>query len=91
LECRRSRTVEYWAHWEGQEKEGTFRNVKELYIYSPLDQLCDVNKLEQLIAIRRQRISQVTAVRFEDTDHVTHLRKRPAEYAAACLAFCGLA
>ena len=30
MECRRSRTVEFWAHWEGQEKEGTFRNVKEV-------------------------------------------------------------
>ena len=36
----------------------TYR-VAQLYIYSPLDQVCDVNKLEQLIAIRRQRISQV--------------------------------
>lgn len=96
LQGNESRPIEFWKHWEGGGGGGGGKEVevlrkRQLYIYSPRDKLCDVVKLEELIATRRVRGTDVTAIRFDDSDHVVHLRKRPKEYTAALLAFCGLA
>lgn len=69
----------------------TVVSTKQLYIYTPKDRLCDSVKLEQLIATRRSLGVDVTAVRFEDSDHVVHLRKHPIDYSKALLTFCHLA
>ena len=89
---------EYWAHWaRGPAAPG----CTQLYIYSPLDTLCDVVKLEELIAARKHasdtdqstkggKDGPVSTLRFEDTMHVAHLRKHPRQYADACRWACGL-
>ena len=49
------------------------------------DRLCDVVELEKLIAEKRRRGQRVEAVRWEQSQHVTHLRLHTAEYRSAVL------
>jgi hypothetical protein len=50
-------------------------------IYSTADEITDLSKLEDLIALR-QRISKndIFVKRSEDSMHVQHLRKHPEAY-----------
>ena len=51
------------------------------YVYSPSDEICDVELLEELIdAKKQQHNSSVTVQKFDDSDHVQHVRKYPKEY-----------
>ena len=91
-DARRARASEASAQIESTDRERErIVYTKQLYIYTPKDQLCDSVKLEELIAARRSLGVDVTAVRFEDSDHVVHLRKHPIDYSKALLSFCNLA
>lgn len=79
-----SRPAEFWRHWFRpalQDSSLLAAAVRQLFIYSPLDELCDVDQLEVLVAARGAR-----SLRFEDTGHVSHYKAHPKEYAAACAA-----
>jgi hypothetical protein len=64
--------------------------VRQLFIYSPLDRLCDVSKVEEHAATLEANGVEVHRLRFEDTDHVAHYRKHPEAYAEACFRHCGV-
>eukprot|EP00887_Chlorella_sp_A99_P001818 scaffold19.g1818.t1 len=78
----RSRAERYW---ESMLRAG--RGVPQLFLYSKDDRLCDVVKLEELIAEKRQQGQDVIAVRWEHSKHVAHLRHHPTEYRAALQPF----
>ena len=61
--------------------------VPSLYLYSADDPLCDVAKLESLLAARKQAGADVRSVRWETSQHVGHLRSHPQEYSEALLQF----
>lgn len=54
----------------------------QAYIYSTGDTLTDSEKLEDLIRERRHRGVHVIQAKFDDSDHVSHLRSYPQEYNA---------
>lgn len=53
---------------------------RQAFIYSKKDRISDYNKIDNLIAQRRKRGIEVVAQRFEESDHVMHLRKYPEQY-----------
>lgn len=62
---------------------------RSLYLYSADDPLCLVDRLDQLVADRRQAGADVAAVRWEESQHVGHLLKHPKQYKAALFDFLG--
>ena len=55
--------------------------LNQAYVYSTRDEIADVSYLEDLIAIRKQLPgSRVTVLKFDDSDHVQHLRTHEREY-----------
>ncbi len=54
---------------------------RQAFVYSTADRLTDSKKLDEYIDERKKRGIDVTAVlKFEDSDHVMHMRKYPKEY-----------
>ena len=54
---------------------------RQAFVYSTSDRLTDCEKLEDLIEERKKRgIDVTTVLKFEDSDHVMHMRKHPKEY-----------
>jgi len=53
---------------------------RQTFIYSSMDELTDSTKVDELIEVRRNRGIEVMVRKFEDSDHVLHLRKYPKEY-----------
>ena len=67
---------EFWRHLA---TSGLCLN--QAYVYSTRDKITDVSYLEDLIAIRKQLPgSRVTVTKFDDSDHVQHLRTHEREY-----------
>lgn len=58
-----------------------------LYLYSATDQLCDVGKLEDLIAARKSAGHDVRYHRWEDAPHVGLLRWHQLEYEGLVFGF----
>jgi hypothetical protein len=67
----------YWQHLLGM----TF-GPKQGYIYSTVDHIADAARLEHLINTRKGQGLDVAVLRFEDSDHVLHLRNHPKQYCA---------
>jgi len=62
-----------------------------LFLYSTSDQIIMSSDIEEMISHRKQLGVHVDSVCWEDTAHVSHLRKHPEEYIEACerfLHFC---
>eukprot|EP00565_Helicotheca_tamesis_P008245 CAMPEP_0185735590 /NCGR_PEP_ID=MMETSP1171-20130828/25696_1 /TAXON_ID=374046 /ORGANISM="Helicotheca tamensis, Strain CCMP826" /LENGTH=221 /DNA_ID=CAMNT_0028405953 /DNA_START=168 /DNA_END=833 /DNA_ORIENTATION=+ len=53
---------------------------RQVYIYSTIDKLTDYVKLEELIEARKKRGVEVIVQKFNDSDHVLHMRKHPNIY-----------
>ncbi|KAL4451872.1 hypothetical protein ABPG75_007534 [Micractinium tetrahymenae] len=60
---------------------------RSLYIYSEDDPLCDAARLDQLIASRRAAGANVSALRWQRSQHVAHLLQHYKEYTAALFGF----
>lgn len=58
-----------------------------LYLYSTADKIIHAEDVEDMIDRRRKLGVDVNAVCWDDTDHVSHLRKHPEQYADACEKF----
>jgi hypothetical protein len=58
-----------------------------LFFYSADDPLCDVVKLEELIADKRRRGQRVTARRWEESEHCGHFKRHKERYSQLLLAF----
>lgn len=54
--------------------------TRQAFIYSTKDHLTDPEKLESLIDERKKRGGKVSVLKFDDSDHVMHLKKHPKEY-----------
>lgn len=62
-----------------------------LYLYSTADKVIYSSDIEEMIERRSKLGVHVDSVCWDDTDHVSHLRKHAQEYSEACqdfLAFC---
>ncbi|KAL4237130.1 Transmembrane protein 53 [Mactra antiquata] len=62
-----------------------------LFLYSTADKIIYACDVEDMISRRKKLGVHVDAVCWDDTDHVSHLRKHAQEYSDACqdfLAFC---
>lgn len=70
-----NRPNEFWTHLTK-----TDLATRQVYIYSPADELCDYIKLEELIQVRREMGVQVMVHRFLHSGHVQHLRMYPEDY-----------
>jgi len=53
---------------------------RQAFIYSVADKLTDSKKIDELIETRKERGVEIISVRFDDSDHVLHMRKYPKEY-----------
>ena len=53
---------------------------RQAFVYSTIDKLTDSKKLDEFIEIRQKRGIDVTVLKFDDSDHVMHMRKHPEEY-----------
>lgn len=53
---------------------------RQAFLYSSNDALTDHEKIDELIEERKKRGINVIFHKFEDSDHVMHLRKYPKEY-----------
>lgn len=58
-----------------------------LFLYSKKDKVIHSEDIEDMISLRRKLGVRVEAVCWDDTDHVSHLRKHPEQYAKACTDF----
>lgn len=78
------RPARFWRHMQ----EFSFRgDPPELYLFSHTDRLCDAGRLQELMALRRNRGAHVTSVSWPDSPHVAHARAYPADYWQAVLGF----
>lgn len=73
----------YWAHYMYSR---SYSSVSA-YIYSTADTIASSDKLDELVATRQQAIkggatTKVVVRRFDDSQHVQHLRLHKAEYVA---------
>ncbi|XP_045159983.2 transmembrane protein 53-like [Mercenaria mercenaria] len=55
-----------------------------LFLYSVVDKIILAEDIEDMISRRRALGVHVSAMCWDDTDHVSHLRKHPEQYAEAC-------
>lgn len=55
-----------------------------LFLYSTFDKVVLAEDIEEMINLRRKLGVSVTAVTWDDTDHVSHLRKHTREYSDVC-------
>ena len=53
---------------------------RQVVVYSTIDKLTDPKKVEEFIVGRNERGIDVTVVKFDDTDHVLHMKDHPIEY-----------
>lgn len=53
---------------------------RQVVVYSTIDKLTDPKKVEEFIVERNERGIDVTVVKFDDTDHVLHMKDHPIEY-----------
>jgi len=53
---------------------------RQAFIYSVADKLTDSKKIDELIETRKERGVEIISARFDDSDHVMHMRKYPKEY-----------
>ncbi len=53
---------------------------RQAFIYSAMDKITDPVKVDELIEERKRRGVQVVSLKFDDSDHVMHLRQHPDEY-----------
>jgi len=51
-----------------------------LYLYSDDDQLCDAEKLSELIESRRAAGQDVVSIRWETSEHCGHLKHHRTQY-----------
>lgn len=58
-----------------------------LFLYSTSDKVIMSYDVEEMISRRKQLGVHVDSVCWDDTDHVSHLRKHPEEYIEACEKF----
>jgi hypothetical protein len=63
---------------------------RELYLYSDNDGMTDHVKQTELIGIREEAGAEVTAVKFEASEHVLHLVHAPTKYKDALMNFMDL-
>ena len=65
------------------------RGRRELYLYSDSDQLCNADKVAELVKQRRRMKDncQITEVRWRESRHCTHLIDKRDEYVAALIKF----
>jgi hypothetical protein len=54
--------------------------LKQAYIYSAADDITDVTMLEELIASRQKMSDDILVKKFDDSQHVQHLRMHEAAY-----------
>ncbi len=54
--------------------------MRQAYIYSHSDKICDATKIEEMADERKKRGVHVMTKHFEDSKHVQHLRHHEAEY-----------
>jgi hypothetical protein len=77
LQSKDAPEVEYW---------NAIKNSKvcnqQAFIYSDSDDLCDAEKLEEMIEIRRRQNpnADIVVKKFHDSTHVNHLKTRQEEY-----------
>lgn len=57
----------------------------QAYIYSPADEVTDFRSLEKVIQSSQSKV--VATKRFEDSNHVEHMRKHPEAYRQFCCDF----
>ncbi|KNC74383.1 hypothetical protein, variant [Sphaeroforma arctica JP610] len=69
------RGVVFWDHMQ-QSNLG----CKQYYIYSVDDELTDAKYLDELIAYRKEKGVEITAIRLESSPHVQHLKSHPEVY-----------
>jgi len=53
---------------------------RQVYVYSANDSVTDPKMVEEMINARRKRGFDVTALKFEDSEHVLHFKIYPDEY-----------
>ena len=53
---------------------------RQAFVYSSIDKLTDAKKLGGFIEARRKHGIDVTVLKFDDSDHVLHMKKHPEEY-----------
>ena len=54
--------------------------LRQAFIYSTKDHITDSEMIDRLIEKRKERGIDVMCLKFDDSDHVLHLRKHPKEY-----------
>ena len=54
--------------------------TRQAFVYSSMDALTDSTKVDEFIEERKKRGVAVRVLKFDDSDHVLHLRKYPREY-----------
>lgn len=79
LLCYRSKTNQLWDHVMDRAI-----SPRAAYVYSTADNITNHEKLEELIAHRSSKVGadNILVEKFNDSDHVMHLRKHPKQYAA---------
>lgn len=66
----------YWAHWE----TCTSYAGTQIFIYSTADTITKSSKLDDLVRKREKLGGNVIVKRFEDSQHVQHMRMHQLEY-----------
>jgi hypothetical protein len=54
--------------------------LRQVYIYSIADKITDSIKIDELIEERKKRGISILSFKFEDSDHVLHMKKYPKQY-----------
>lgn len=53
---------------------------RQAFVYSSIDKLTDAKKLSDFVEARRKHGIEIIVVKFDDSDHVLHMKKHPKEY-----------
>ena len=53
---------------------------RQAFIYSTIDVMTDSEKLDEFIEARKKQGIDVTVLKFDDSNHVLHMKKHPKEY-----------
>lgn len=71
--------------WRAMTDDST--RVRQLFLYSTADQLCDADKVAELVEARKARGVDARGINFEDSPHVQHMRTYPQRYVQALADF----
>lgn len=61
---------------------------RQVFVYSSVDKITHVKKLEEFIEARRKHGIDITVLKFDDSDHVLHMKTHPEEYKEKILDYC---